>query len=556
MVLALWQLVMIEFGLGAVAILAAHWTSWQRWIARAEGWFSSLAERPLLCFISIAVASLMLRLLLLPIQPVPSPLFHDEFSYLLGADTLLHGRLTNPIPPVPIAFETIHTNISPTYESMYMPGTALALAAGMLVGLPWIAVAVTTALLCATIYWMTSAWLPRSFALAAAAISIAVTGWMNWWFDNYFCLAFTALGTVLVLGSIPRIAKTKVKRWSALLGLGLAFLILTRPYEGFCVAFPCVVVLLWHLRHASWKSLLALSTISCGVLGVAFLWLLYYNWRGTGHAMLFPYMVNFKQYHITGPFLFSEKHALPSYHLDSMRRFYIFAEIPQYDFMRLHPWLFLAKKISVYYIAALFGFGGLVLVGAIYLIGKDRQELRLAPILGLCGFVVNVVLMAWSPFPQYVAPAFPLLVLLVGFGLFHLRQYGLPKLGGVQITRGFVLAELMLLLSLFGYRISESLDFPEPQYVSKDRNLVEKTVLSHPGKQLCLVRYTPFHESWQEWVFNGADLRSERLVWARSLDEATDRAVISAFPGRQVWLVKPDFANDLLEPYSADAPFP
>jgi hypothetical protein len=96
----------------------------------------------------------------------------------------------------------------------------------------------------------------------------------------------------------------------------------------------------------------------------------------------------------------------------------------------------------------------------------------------------------------------------------------------------------------------------QPQYVSIDRNRVEREVLAHPGRHLCLVRYTPGHDGWQEWVFNGADPASERLVWARSLDPETDRKVIAAFPGRTVWLVKPDRAGDMLKPYPPNEPWP
>ena len=109
---------------------------------------------------------------------------------------------------------------------------------------------------------------------------------------------------------------------------------------------------------------------------------------------------------------------------------------------------------------------------------------------------------------------------------------------------------------MLGLRITHHANLHEPQYVSKDRANVAREVLSRPGKQLCLVRYTRDHDGWQEWVFNGADPQSERLVWARSLDPETDRRLIEAYPGRQVWLVKPDFAGDLLGSYTAVGSYP
>ncbi len=69
------------------------------------------------------------------------------------------------------------------------------------------------------------------------------------------------------------------------------------------------------------------------------------------------------------------------------------------------------------------------------------------------------------------------------------------------------------------------------------------------------MRYTKYHDGWQEWVFNGADLNDQPLVWARSLNPQTDAAVIAAFPGREVWLVTPDRAKQLVQPYSPSIPF-
>ncbi len=355
--LSLLQWFYVELGLVAIATVAARWSLWQRLVSRAAERVRSFAERPALCFCVLFGAAVVIRLALLPIEPVPMPLFHDEFSYLLGADTLAHGRLANPPLPVPIAFETIHTNMAPTYESMYLPGPALVMAAGQVLGSPWISVLLVTALFPALLYWAIAAWLPRAYALLGAAIALGFALNLNWWFDNYFCLAISCVATCLVLGSLPRIWKRQDWRYALLLGLGLLILVYTRPYEGFCVTFPLVMVLVWRLRHVGVVRIVGLAAVVIAVLAAGFGWMLYYNERGTGHALLFPYMLNFRLYHITGPFVFSAEHPLPHYDVDMLRRFYIFAEVRQWDFVHAHPWVFLFSKLDVYYSTFLLGFG-------------------------------------------------------------------------------------------------------------------------------------------------------------------------------------------------------
>ena len=563
--LALWQWILLELSIVVVGLLASRWKLWQQWTSTSAKLVSRLSAQPVRCFLAILLTGLAVRLLSLPLAHIPIPLFHDEFSYLLGADTFFHGRLSNPTPPVAVALETIHTNMWPTYQSMYMPGPALLLALGELLGSPWMAVMLATALFPALLYWALSAWLPRADALVGAGIALFTAESLNYWFDNYFCLALSAIGMTLVLGALPRIGAwqpygRQKLGWAAVLGTGLLILMLTRPYEGFCVAAPCVLVLLWTLRRHSLKHLAGLSAVPFTIVASGFAWLLYYNWRGTGHPLLFPYMLNFREYHITGPFLFSARHPLPAYRNGMLRRFFSFVELPQYEFMRSHPWAFLAHKVAVYYSAFVAGFGLLIGIGLAYLARRWREGLLLAPVLAFAGFFLNVLLMAWTPFPQYAAPAAPLLYLLAAYGIYVLRSVPSARFGklasnGRQVVFGLLLGESMLCLGLFGYRVSERLDYPEPQYVSKDRAHVAQEVLQHPGEQLCLVRYTEFHDGWQEWVFNDADPQNERLLWARSLDPNTDRKVIAAYPGRTVWLVRPDDARLLVQPYSPSIPF-
>ena len=393
----------VELAVALMAIVASRWGLWQRFAARLEKALARLAARPRLCFFSLMGAAILLRMALLVVEPVPIPLFHDEFSYLLGADTFAHGRLTNPLPLVPAAFETIHTNMWPSYQSMYIPGTSLLLTLGKLLGLPWLSVLLITAGFVGALYWMAAGWLPRSYALAASLAGLAVCGSMNWWFDNYFCIALPALGSALVLGSLPRIHARQRPASTAVLGAGLAILVLTRPYEGLCLSLPCVLVLLYRLRPLGVRKLAALAALPVGILVLTFAWLMFYNWRGTGHPLLFAYAVNYRQYHITGPFLFSKSQPIPRYHLDMLRKFYLGAELPQYAFIKTHPVLAFVKKVTVYYYTFAVGFGILFFVGLGSVVRRSQERLLLAVVAAFGGFLVELVLMAWAPFPQYAA---------------------------------------------------------------------------------------------------------------------------------------------------------
>lgn len=165
---------LIELFCVGIACAAARWKLWTRFVQWLEVKLSSASRYSAFCFLGIIAAGIVIRLALLPVEPVPAPLIHDEFSYLLAADTFLLGRLTNPQPPVPTAFETYHINIWPTYQSMYLPGTGLALALGKLFGSPWIAVLLAAAGFCGAVFWAVSGWLPRRYALAAGILALAI----------------------------------------------------------------------------------------------------------------------------------------------------------------------------------------------------------------------------------------------------------------------------------------------------------------------------------------------------------------------------------------------
>jgi hypothetical protein len=149
------------------------------------------------------LVTILLRVALLLVLPIPDVAGHDEFSFLLQADTFAHGRLTNPTHPMWQHFESIHILQRPTCQSMYPPMQGVILAAGQLAGNPWFGMLLASGLMCGALTWMLYGYLPPEWALLGGILGVWRFGVFSYWTNGYWGGAAAALGGALLLGVLP-----------------------------------------------------------------------------------------------------------------------------------------------------------------------------------------------------------------------------------------------------------------------------------------------------------------------------------------------------------------
>jgi hypothetical protein len=518
---------------------------------RIEGVVSRFARRKALSVGVVFLGVIALRLLALPFLPVPVPGIHDEHSYLLMADTFAHGRLANPPHPMWVSFETFHVNWFPTYSSMYPPGQGIVLAMGEVLGRPWIGVLLSMGAMCAAIVWMMQGWMPARWAMLGGALAALKFGVAGYWVNSYWGGAVAAIGGALVLGALARIVKRASVGHALLLGLGVAILANSRPYEGFLLCVPAVA---WFLFWLGGKSkvenapatrlrrvVAPLALVLAGT--VAFMG--YYNWRLTGDPLLFPHTLNMRTYHSTGIFLWDRQKPEMQYRNAQFEDFYNGWARDEYKNTWHDVWHVTKEKL-VRCAFAYFWVGAVLALPALPFVLRD-PKMRLLWITIFIG-VVGVLVVIWSN-AHYAAPFTAVVVALMVQSIRHLR---VMRVGGRPI--GVALSRAIVVLLALDMTVAVFRGMCDPLLWpcegDPSRAAIAEKLEHSPGKHLVMVRYDEDHNIHDEWVYNGADIDGSKVVWARELDAEQNAKLFAYFKDRHVWLVTPDSDNEYLEAYT------
>lgn len=492
-----------------------------RWLM---AWLGRLARRTRLCYALAVLAPLFTLLLGVWRQGVPYPEVHDEFSYLLGADTFARGRLTNPTPPSVGHFESMHILVEPSYASKYPAGQAFFLAIGqVLIGHPYAGVVLEICGLCLATLWGLRGMLSRRAALLGMVCAWWALGVSFYWARSYWGGAIAFSAAMLAVGATARLVRGYSWQANLALATGVSLLFFSRPVEGGALT---VCLGLWLWRAAPWRRVLPLLTMfAVMVLGVQS----QINQAVTGSVWTMPYVEHARQY-LSAPFFWvlpvderpkSGGEALTlqrEKELWQARRDSGFALALLEGFLRLE--FSMPRSFSL--------FSGLVL-------GWLLVRRQLAGWLKILAVLAGVAVFSTWLFAHYLAPLLSVYWVVLFGSLEQLRlvRWRGRKAGAAMalLLMGFFLAEPM--------KANWALFFgPEPP--SPPRQVVEQRLRELGGQHIVFVRRAPGYAITDEWVYNGARLDHQAILFVRDLGPEANGRLSEVFPGRQPWLCEPE----------------
>jgi hypothetical protein len=532
----------LELGLAAFLVVCAIVSRRQ-----VEPWARRLSAHPAWCMAVLAAAPVILRLLLLPNHPVPTPDIYDEFGHLLVADTLRHFRLANPPHPLRQFFETFFVLQRPTYSSIYPLGQGLILAIGWaLFGTPWAGVILATAAFCALCYWMLRGWVSPLWALAGGALAVLEFGPLCQWMNDYWGGAVTACAGCLVFGALPRLKNRPTPRDATLLGLGFALHLINRPYESFFLFAAAGAIALWPVGRAQreTRSFYRAAAIVSVFVAAAIALTLAQNKSVTGSWTTLPYQLSQYQYGVPAGLTFQpnpQPHSplTPEQQMDYRMQSSFRganAETLSTFLLRLE---FRVRYYRFFFLPALY----LVLpLGAIGLLACRRAA---GAVLTLALFALGI-----NFFPayqlHYAAACTCLMILAAVVGLQKLAAH---RREAARIVLFLCAAHFLfwysahlfentaLARAVLPYETWDALNHQNP----RRRIFVNRELAKIPGDLLVFVRYRyPQHPFQDEWVYNAADIDHARIVWARDLGAEENGKLRQYYPRRKIVILEPD----------------
>ncbi len=285
--------------LEALLVAVVVWCVYRGWVPNLPPKFSillawrawtKLAHRRKTAVVVVFFSALALRAALLPLLPVPHPEVTDEFSQLLLADTLAHGRLSNPTHPMWVHFESLHIIQKPDLQLRLFSRPRGDLGAGD-AGRPPVdrrvgAVGRNVRRAVLDVAGLGAAGL-GAVRRAAGGVALRPRELLD---QQLLWRVSRRVGRSAAVGSLPAIPQKPVCSTVAGVALGVIAIGYTRPFEGLGVSVPVVVALAIAFRkklRVYWMCIPAAALVLAAVAAM-----LVYCQAVTGDPLRTPYAAN------------------------------------------------------------------------------------------------------------------------------------------------------------------------------------------------------------------------------------------------------------------------
>ena len=512
-----------------------------------KAWIT-VSDQPLIAGAIIGLLTLSICIFL-SILDRPVPNVHDEFSYLLAADTFMHGRLANPPHPMWVFFETFHINMLPTYVSKYPPMQGVALAIGLLIsGQAIVGVWISLTVACVAVYWMLRGWIAPGWAFLGGLMmplnGMAIFSWgLSFWGG-----AMAMLGGALLYGSIVRLVKNPRVTEAVLCGTGIGILAMSRPYEGMIASIPAAGYLFYGLfrnKEFTWSRKLSAVILPIGLLLlISASFIGYNNYRATGTVTKFAYKANSETYSATPFFFFADAPTAPRYRHDVMKQVYIDYAMSTYRRVQsfsgfVSRQFFNFSQYREFYLPSLL---------SVFLLGIPfaLRERRFRFLVFSCLLFVLSLFLIMPAWPHYAAPYAAVIILVIISGL---REIWGWSFRGKRI--GIVIVIPVLIFTMVqSFQTGAKFNKYRENFMNGQRGGITKGLEAKGGRHLVFVRYSAYHNIHDEWVWNSADIDAQQVVWARYMNKNENSTLIDYYKDRQIWLLVPDVIKPIVTPYT------
>lgn len=499
-------------------------------------------RKPIPAALVLVLVWTFFRLIALHHDGAPPPQVHDEFSYLLGADTFAHGRLANPPLELGRFFESPHILVRPVYASKYPPGQAMFLALGQrLFGSPIYGVMLGNAFMLFSLCLMLFAWIAYPWPLAVTAMAGLCVFPPMYWANSYWGGSVATGAAALVLLAVGLYRNKQSSSAGAVFAFGALLLFWTRPFEGGVFVLAVLLVFgreLWQKRRAG----VAVAALLVAIPGIA--WTGRYNQAITGSPFRLPYLLHDIQYNVTPPFSFLPLRPQPVYSHPRLAAQHGHGGFEEYWYNPARPrWRVIRRGYFESLMNLLSWFGPALLITLFLPVGwGDSRYRRMAVITAIVLFALGLETFHME---HYGAPAWPAIALMIA--VWAERAWPL-RLGKFRVGAFLVvlalLARSLLLILIPG---------PPPLVWPVHRVALIERLSALKQRQLVIVRYpAPGWHILTEWVYNSADIDGQRVIFAHDLGPVQNQALLSHYSDRAVSLLTfdPTSGQESLQPYS------